>query len=155
MSRRSRTILACLSIACITLPGAGAAAQGATAQKTVVTPAGASPSRTLSAGIRVGNLLFISGQLGIKAGTPDTTIQGQTKVALDNVKAVLDAAGAKVEDVVKCTVFLASAADFSGMNTAYSQFFTKDPPARSTVVVAALVRPDAKIEVECIAALAK
>jgi 2-iminobutanoate/2-iminopropanoate deaminase len=58
-----------------------------------------------------------------------------------------------MENVVKCTVFLTSAADFAAMNEAYRTFFPKDPPARSTVVVAALVRADAKIEVECIAAM--
>jgi 2-iminobutanoate/2-iminopropanoate deaminase len=54
--------------------------------------------------------------------------------------------------IAKCTVFLTNAADFQGMNRAYVQFFPKEPPARSTVVVAALVIPDAKVEIECLAA---
>jgi 2-iminobutanoate/2-iminopropanoate deaminase len=123
------------------------------AQKQVINAAGTTPSATLSGGVRMGDLLFVSGQLGTRAGVTDTTIQGQTKIALENMKAVLDAAGAKVENVVKCTVFLVALSDFQGMNSAYTQFFTKDPPARSTVVVAALVRAGAKIEVECIASM--
>ena len=69
------------------------------------------------------------------------------------MKVVMDAAGAKVDDVVKCTVFLINTADFSGMNQAYQAFFTKEPPARSTVVVAALVVPNSKVEIECIVAM--
>jgi 2-iminobutanoate/2-iminopropanoate deaminase len=124
----------------------------AMAQKQVVTPPGSRPSATLSPAIRVGNLLFLSGQLGAPAAG-DTTIQAQTKVALDRMKVVMDAAGAKVENVVKCTVFLVNTADFGGMNQAYQAFFTKDPPARSTVVVAALVSANSKVEIECIAAM--
>jgi enamine deaminase RidA (YjgF/YER057c/UK114 family) len=60
-----------------------------------------------------------------------------------------------MENVVKCTVFLASGADYQGMNQAYREFWPKEPPARSTVVVAALVSPGAKLEVECMAAYVK
>jgi len=55
-------------------------------------------------------------------------------------------------DVAKCTVFLTDAANFQGMNKAYREFFPTDPPARSTVAVAALVLPNALLEIECIAA---
>ena len=57
-----------------------------------------------------------------------------------------------MEDIAKCTVFLTNVADFRGMNESYTKFFPKAPPARSTVVVAALVSPAAKVEIECIAA---
>jgi 2-iminobutanoate/2-iminopropanoate deaminase len=57
--------------------------------------------------------------------------------------------------VLKCTVFLVDAKDFAGMNSVYSQFFPKEPPARSTVIVAALVSAAARIEIECIAAIPK
>ena len=60
-----------------------------------------------------------------------------------------------MEHVVKCTVFLVDLKDFAGMNSAYSAMFPKEPPARSTVVVAALVSAGAKVEIECIAAVAK
>jgi 2-iminobutanoate/2-iminopropanoate deaminase len=110
---------------------------------------------TLSPAVRIGDLVFTSGQLGISRSAPDSTIQGQTKLALDNVKGVLESAGTNMANVVKCTVFLVDVKDFGGMNQAYSAAFPKDPPARSTVVVAALVSAAAKVEVECVAAMPK
>ena len=71
------------------------------------------------------------------------------------MNAVLEAAGTSAANVVKCTVFLVDVKDFAGMNQAYTQFFTKEPPARSTVAVAALMRADAKVEIECIATIPK
>jgi enamine deaminase RidA (YjgF/YER057c/UK114 family) len=68
---------------------------------------------------------------------------------------ILAAAGTSAANIVKCTVFLIDVKDFAGMNKAYQEFFTKEPPARSTVVVAALVTGGAKLEVECIAAIPK
>src|SRR4051812_7503460 len=113
-------------------------------------------SATLSAAIRVGDMLYMSGQLpGIRGQPADTTIEGQTKQALDKIKAIVDSAGTKMENVVKCTVFLVNFADFNGMNTAYRAFWPKDPPTRSTVVVAALVTAGAKLEVECMATFVK
>jgi 2-iminobutanoate/2-iminopropanoate deaminase len=132
------------------------AAAPALAQRTQVIPTGMSASATLSPGIRVGDLIFASGQLGSKQGTPmDSTIQGQTRQALENLKAVFEAGGSSMQNVVKCTVFLTSLADFQGMNSVYLTYWPKEPPARSTVVVAALVRADAKTEIECIAAVNK
>ena len=107
-------------------------------------------SPTLTPAIRVGNMVYASGQLG---NTSDTTIAGQTRTALERTKAVFEQAGAKMENAVKCTVFLTDVRDFRAMNTAYSAFWASNPPARSTVVVAALVVPTAKIEIECIAAI--
>lgn len=121
-------------------------AQGA---RTVVAPAGAAANPTLSAGIRVGNMLYASGQLGLNRTAPDTTIGGQTRLALESTKKVFEAGGTSMANAVKCTVFLIDLKDFSAMNTAYREFFPANPPARSTVVVAALVAAGAKIEVEC------
>ena len=86
---------------------------------------------------------------------PDSTIGGQTKLALENVQKVFEAGGTTMANAVKCTVFLIDLKDFAGMNAAYKEFWPTSPPARSTVVVAALVSPGAKIEVECIAAVTK
>lgn len=122
------------------------------AQKQVVAPPDTRPSPTLSPGIRVGDMLYLSGVL---PGRGDTTIEGQTKSALERMNPVLAAAGTSAANIVKCTVFLADVKDFAGMNKAYAAFFPKDPPARSTVVVAALVTPSAKLEVECIATIPK
>lgn len=125
------------------------------AQRQSVVPQGMSASATLTPGIRHGDVIYTSGQLGVSRDAPDSTIQGQTKKALENVKAVVEAAGSTMANVLKCTVFLVDVKDFGGMNSVYSTFFPKEPPARSTVVVAALVSAAAKIEVECIAAVPK
>ena len=127
----------------------------ATAQRQQVIPQGMSASATLSPGTRVGDIVYTSGQLGTARDAPDSTIQTQTKKALENVKAVVEAGGSTMANVLKCTVFLTDVKDFAGMNSVYSTFFPKEPPARSTVVVAALVSAAAKVEIECIAAVAK
>lgn len=110
-------------------------------------------SPTLTPAIRVGNLVFASGQLPARGANADTTIQGQTRSTLENVKRVLETAGTTMELAVKCTVFLVDGADFQGMNEAYRTFWPVAPPARSTIVVKALVVPGAKLEIECIAAM--
>jgi 2-iminobutanoate/2-iminopropanoate deaminase len=125
-----------------------------TSNKQVITRPGA-PAGVLSPAVRVGDLLFLSGVLGTKpggGGLADGGIEGQTRQALDNVKSALELAGASMADVAKCTVFLTDVANFQAMNKVYREFFPTDPPARSTVVVAALVVPNALIEIECTAA---
>ena len=110
-------------------------------------------SPTLTPAIRVGSLVFASGQLPTRGANADTTIQGQTKSTLENVKRVLEMAGTTMENAVKCTVFLIEGSDFQGMNQAYREFWPSAPPARSTVIVKALVVPGAKLEIECIAVM--
>ena len=139
-------VLAALATASLSiLASAPLAAQAAPARQTVVGE-GQRISPTLSPGIRVGNLLFASGQLG---DAKDTTIAGQTTRALENTQKVFKAAGSDITNATKCTVFLTDVKDFGGMNGAYTKFFPTNPPARSTVVVAALVVPGAKVEIEC------
>ena len=150
--RSAPCVLAALAaIALAPLPGAAQAAESAAPIKQVVMPQGANPNPNLSPGIRSRNFLFASGALPAASAGPD--IKAQTSSALLAIKAVVEAGGTTMENVVKCTVFLTNAADFTAMNETYVTFFPKDPPARSTVVVAALVRADAKIEIECIAAI--
>ena len=141
---RLRSLIACAMIALPAVAGA---------QKAVVIPQGTNASPTLSPAVRIGDLLYLSGQL--PGRDADSTIEGQTKSALERMNPILAQAGTTKENIVKCTVFLVDVKDFAGMNRAYTQFFTKEPPARSTVVVAALVTPSAKLEVECIAAIPK
>ena len=141
-----KLILSCVAL----LIASTASAQS----RTVVSKTGNSP--TLSGAIRVGDMLYMSGQLpGVRGQPADTTIEGQTRQTLTKIKAIVDSAGTSMENVVKCTVFLINGADFGGMNTAYREFWPKDPPARSTVVVAALVSPGAKLEIECLATYVK
>jgi len=125
------------------------------AQRSTIVPQGMKASATLTPGIKMGDVIYTSGQLGTSRDPADSTIQAQTKKALENVKAVIEAGGGTMETALKCTVFLKDMKDFQGMNAVYSTFFPKEPPARSTVAVAALASPTAKIEIECIAAVAK
>lgn len=108
---------------------------------------------TLTPAIRVGNMVYASGQLGFRRNSPDSTIQAQTRAALESTKRVLEAAGTTLDRAVRCTVFLTEAADFGGMNSVWSEFWPTSPPARSTVVVKALVIPGANVEIECMAVM--
>jgi reactive intermediate/imine deaminase len=119
----------------------------------VVRPPGSVAGLPFSPAIRVGNMLYLSGQIGIVAGTrqlADTGIVGQTRQALENVKAVLAYGGSSLERVVKCTVFLADIRDYAKMNEVYATYFSKDPPARSTVAGSGLAL-GARVEIECMA----
>lgn len=105
-----------------------------------------------SQAIEVGGLVFASGQLPIDpaTGTFPEGIQAQTRQALNNAKAILQAAGADMTDVVKTTVLLADIADFAAMNEVYAEFFAEPYPARSAFAVKAVPK-GALVEIECIA----
>ena len=99
-------------------------------------------------------IVFVSGQLPIDPATgafPEGGVQEQTRQSLTNAKAILEAAGLGLQNVVKTTVFLADMADFAAMNEVYAQFFTAPFPARSAVAVKTLPK-GALVEIECIAA---
>ena len=106
-----------------------------------------------SQAIAAGPLLFCSGQIPLEAET-GTLIEGdisaQTRRVLQNVAAVLRACGLAMENVVKTTVFMTDLADFAEMNATYAEYFPIDPPARSTIQVAALPK-GANIEIEAVA----
>lgn len=100
-----------------------------------------------------GAAVFVSGQIPLDPATGSIaggTIEAQARQSLNNVKAVLAAAGAELKDVVKTTVFLADMNDFAAMNAIYTEFFTENCPARSAVQVARLPK-DVKVEIEAIA----
>ena len=106
-----------------------------------------------SQGILAGAMLFTSGQIALDpaSGTLVTGgIKAETKQVLENLKAVLEAGGAGLKDVVKTTVFLADLSDFGSMNEIYATYFPGEAPARSTVGVAALPR-GARVEIEAVA----
>ncbi len=108
-----------------------------------------------SVAIQTGNLIFSSGQLGLDPATGNLVsggIETETRQALTNIHNVLKDAGSGMESVVKTIVFLKDMADFSIMNTVYAEFFPNNPPARSTVQVAALPKGGA-VEIEAIATL--
>ena len=98
-------------------------------------------------------LVFVSGQLPIDPSTgafPEGGVKEQTRQSLTNARAILEAAGLELRNVVKTTVFLADMADFAAMNEVYAQFFEAPFPARSAVAVKTLPK-GALVEVECIA----
>ena len=108
-----------------------------------------------SQGIKVGNLLFTSGQIPLDpaTGTFPEGIQAQARQSLSNVKAILAEAGVSMDQVIKTTVFLKDMNDFAAMNEVYATFFTEgNYPARSAVEVARLPK-DALVEIEAIAEL--
>jgi 2-iminobutanoate/2-iminopropanoate deaminase len=106
-----------------------------------------------SQAIRVQNLLFTAGQIPLDPATGklvEGDIRVQTTRVLQNLEAVLTAAGSSLGNVVKTTCFLANLDDFAAFNEIYAQFFTAQPPARSTVQAARLPA-GAQVEVECVA----
>lgn len=108
-----------------------------------------------SVAIRTGDLVFTSGQLGIDPATGAIVtggIEAETRQVLTNLQNVLAAAGSGKEWVVKTTVFLKDMADFPKMNDIYATFFSENPPARSTVQVAALPK-GGLVEIEAVAIL--
>lgn len=107
-----------------------------------------------SQAIRVGNLVYTSGQLPIDPATgsfPEGGIKAQTRQSLLNVQAILAEAGLSMGDVVKTTVFLADMNDFADMNAVYADFFSDPFPARSAVAVKTLPK-GAQVEIEVVAA---
>jgi reactive intermediate/imine deaminase len=124
--------------------------------KTVITPDGVgAPKAPLSLGIRDGELVFASGQVALN-GTGELVgkgdIRAQTTQVLENVKAVVEAAGGTLEDVAKTTIYLVDFADYAEMNEVYARYFPQDPPARATVR-ADLVNPDFLVEIDAFAVL--
>ncbi|MEA3338648.1 MAG: RidA family protein [Chloroflexota bacterium] len=106
-----------------------------------------------SQGVRLGDFIFTAGQLGLVPGTKEFAgpdIEAQTRQALENLKAVLEAGGSCLEHVVKTTVFLQDMGEFGRMNGVYAKFFPENPPARSAVQVAALPL-GGRIEIEAVA----
>lgn len=122
--------------------------------KQIIRPAKSSaPVGPYSHAVRIGDLLFCSGQMPLDPATGSLAaggIQGQTERVMLNVQAILQDQGLTFAHVVKTTVFMTSLADFAAMNEVYAKFFAGDPPARSTVQVSALPK-GASVEIEIIA----
>lgn len=106
-----------------------------------------------SQAIRIEGLIFTAGQVGLDPATMelvDGEIEAQTRQVLTNLKHVLECASSALNFVIKTTVFLQDMGDFAKMNAVYAEFFPENPPARSTVQVAALPK-GAMVEIECVA----
>jgi 2-iminobutanoate/2-iminopropanoate deaminase len=146
-----------LPILALALAGLGSAA--------LTVPAGQSPKTIVrtdkapkaigpySQGVVAGGFVFCSGQLGLDPATGKLVpggIEDETRQALKNLQAVLEASGSSLDRVVKCTVILADMGDFAAMNKIYAGFFASAPPARAAFQAAKLAL-DAKVEIECLA----
>lgn len=107
-----------------------------------------------SQAVQAGQLLFVSGQLPVNPITKKIPedIASQTRQSLENVKSIVEAAGATLEHVVKCTVFLKDMNTFTDMNNVYSEYFKENYPARAAVEVARLPK-DVAVEIEAIAVI--
>lgn len=122
-------------------------------ERTTVIPPGVAPNPALSPGVIVGDLLFVSGHVAIGkdgnvVGVGDA--EAQSRQVMANIKDVVTAAGAKMEDVAKITCFITDIANYGGYSKVRAETWRNDPPASSTVVVAGLVRPELLVEVEAI-----
>jgi 2-iminobutanoate/2-iminopropanoate deaminase len=117
----------------------------------VVTPglSGAIPAVPYSPAVKVGRFVFVSGQVG---DNPKADVKTQTRQALEKIKSLLEETRTSLDNVVKCTVFLADLNDYSSMNEVYGEYFPENPPARACVEVARLVR-DLKVEIDAIACI--
>lgn len=104
--------------------------------------------------VRVGDMLYLSGQVGNLPGTNQLVeggIAGETRQTMENIKASLERYGSSLDEVVKCTVFLADIAEWGAMNEVYKTYFPNDPPARSALGASGLAL-GARVEIECLAA---
>lgn len=124
------------------------------AQNSVVsTPRAPAAIGPYSQAIMAGNTLYLAGQIAIDPATNQVkpgTIEEETKLVLDNLKAVIEAAGMTMANVVSTTVFMADLNEFPRMNAVYATYFPANPPARATVQVARLPR-DVKVEIAAVA----
>ena len=144
--------------ACAALTSGSALAQAGTSAgpgqgKQVITTPGGPPGLPFSPAVRVGNMLYLAGQIGSLPGTRVVVPGGigpETRQTLENIKRVLESAGSSMDRAVKCTVFLLDINDYAAMNQIYATYFPKDPPARSTVAGSGLAL-GARVEIECMA----
>jgi 2-iminobutanoate/2-iminopropanoate deaminase len=124
-------------------------------KQVILTDRGPKPIGPYSQAVRTNGFLFVSGQVALDPKSGELVgadVRQQTERVLDNLKAILEAAGVSLSHVVKTTVFLKDMNDFAAMNETYARYFTPAPPARSTVQAARLPK-DALVEIDVIAAL--
>jgi 2-iminobutanoate/2-iminopropanoate deaminase len=111
-----------------------------------------SANAPFSTAVKVGNVLYLSGQIGTVPGQGLIAggISAETRQTLENIKRTLEQLDSSMGNAFKCTVFLADIGDYAAMNTVYREFFPTDPPARSTVAGSGLAL-NARVEIECMA----
>ncbi|MBX2909537.1 MAG: RidA family protein [Chitinophagales bacterium] len=123
------------------------------AKEIILTTNAPAPIGPYSQAVKVGNTLYVSGQIPLNAQTgqlENESIEAETTCVMKNIEAVLAAAGFEFSDVVKSTIFITDMNQFSKINTVYGSYFTLNPPARETVQVARLPK-DVNVEISVIA----
>ncbi|HEY3836160.1 MAG TPA: RidA family protein [Bryobacteraceae bacterium] len=111
------------------------------------------PRGPYSPAVKAGGWVYVSGQVPVDTSTNQVSlgdVKHETRLILNNIKAILAGAGADMSQVVKCTVYLANGADFAAMNEVYAEFFGGSKPARTTVVCQ-FVMAEIKVEIDCVA----
>jgi len=124
-------------------------------RKVIRTSEGPQPRGPYSQAIVADGFVFVAGQAPVNPSTNELElgdVRSETRRTLQNIRAILEAAGSSLRDVVRVGVFLADVEDFDGMNAVYREFFTEDPPARTTV---GAQLPKIKVEIDCIARVRK
>ncbi|MEM0444368.1 MAG: Rid family detoxifying hydrolase [Nitrososphaerota archaeon] len=122
-------------------------------REVVFTEKAPKPAFPYSQAVKAGGWVFVSGQVSIDPATGKVVggdIKAQTRVVLENLRAILSAAGASLKDVVKVNVYLARVEDFAAMNEVYREFFPEEPPARTTIA-AKMVNEAFLIEIDAVA----
>ncbi len=140
-----------LAVGLLLLAVAPLAAQG----HEVLKVPGAVPGLPFSMATKVGNVIYLSGQIGNRMGTREIVPGGigpETRQTLENIRTILESAGSGMSEVFKCTVFMADMAEWPAMNEVYATFFPVNPPARSAVGGSGLAL-GARVEIECLAAV--
>ena len=123
-------------------------------ERTPIIPPGVAPNPNLSPGIRIGDMLYVSGHVGTDAnGNIPDGCEAQSRQVMANIRGVIEAAGGRMEDVCKITCFLTNMADYADYAKVRLETWPANPPASSTVGVSALVRPELVVEVEAIVKL--
>ena len=119
-----------------------------------IIPPGAAPNPNLSPGIKLGNMLYVSGNVGTDAnGNLAEGCEAQSRQVMANIRAIVEAAGGRMEDVCKITCFLTNMDDYAAYSKVRLETWPENPPASSTVGVTCLVRPEMLVEVEAIVKL--
>ncbi len=114
----------------------------------------AQPVGPYNQAVKVNNMLYVSGQIPLDPKTGELVngdVQEQTRMVMENMRAILEAAGMDFSNVIKCNIFITDMKEFPKLNEVYGSYFTEDPPARETIQVGALPK-FVDVEISCIAA---
>ena len=147
--------LAALAVGLLAASGCSTKAAAPAAAPVAYFPSPGGGNLPFSEAVRAGDFLFLSGEIGRRPGTTELVpggLQAEARQAMENVKANLERHGATLDDVVKCTVFLADMKEWAAFNEVYRTFFPRNLPARSALGANGLAL-GARVEVECIAVL--